>query len=37
MVVQLVHGARYAADNAHLVLGLYGERLNDYLGEFQNA
>ena len=37
MTVQLVHGARYAADNAHFVLGWYGERLNDYLGEFQNA
>lgn len=37
MVVALCHGTKYATDNAHLVMSLYGEKLEDYLREFNNA
>jgi hypothetical protein len=36
-VVQLCHGPVFAADNAHIVLGLYGETYDDYMKEFKNA
>ena len=36
-VVQLCHGPIFAAQNAHIVLGLYGETYDDYMKEFKNA
>ena len=36
-VVQLCHGPVFAAQNAHIVLGLYGETYDDYMKEFKNA
>ena len=36
-VVQLCHGPVFAAQNAHIVLGLYGETYEDYIKEFKNA
>ena len=36
-VVQLCHGPVFAAQNAHIVLGLYGETYDDYIKEFTNA
>jgi hypothetical protein len=35
--VQLCHGPVFAAQNAHIVLGLYGETYDDYMKEFKNA
>ena len=35
--VSIIHGAEYATKNAHLVLNLYAEKLEDYLKEFENA
>ena len=35
--ISIIHGAEYATKNAHLVLRLYGEKLEDYLKEFNNA
>jgi hypothetical protein len=37
MVVALCHGTKYATDNAHLVMALYGETLEDYMKEFSHA
>ncbi len=37
MVVALCHGTKYAIDNAHLVMALYGETLEDYMKEFSHA
>jgi hypothetical protein len=37
MVVALCHGTKYATDNAHLVMALYGETLEDYIKEFSHA
>lgn len=36
MVVNLCHGPTVAKDNAHLVMSLYGESLDDYMKEFQS-
>jgi len=36
-VVQIYHGPEFAAQNAHIVLGLYGETYDDYMKEFKNA
>jgi len=36
-VVQLCHGPVFAAQNAHIVLGLYGETYDNYMKEFKNA
>lgn len=36
-VVQIYHGPDFAAQNAHIVLGLYGETYDDYIKEFKNA
>ena len=36
-VVQLCHGAECAMQNAHHVMALYGEKLEDYLQEFSHA
>lgn len=35
--VLLVHGPQNAARVAHLVMSLYGERFEDYMGEFPRA
>ena len=35
--ISMIHGAEYATKNSHLVLNLYGEKLEDYLKEFKNA
>ena len=37
MAVQLTRGTEFATQNAHIVLGLYGENLDEYLGEFNHA
>lgn len=37
MAVQLTQGTEFATKNAHIVLGLYGETLEDYLKEFEHA
>jgi len=37
MAVSLTHGAGFATKNAHLVMDLYGEKLEDYMKEFSNA
>jgi hypothetical protein len=37
MVVALCHGTKYATENAHLVMALYGETLEDYMKEFGHA
>jgi len=37
MAVSLTHGAGFATKNAHLVMDLYGEKLEDYMKEFGNA
>ena len=37
MAVQIVHGPVIAAGNAHLVMRLYGENLDDYMKEFGHA
>lgn len=37
MAVGIVHGHKFASDNAHLVMGLYGESFEDYKKEFGNA
>ena len=37
MVVALCHGTQFATDNAHHVMNLYGETLEEYLEEFANA
>ncbi len=37
LVVALCNGTKYATDNANLVMSLYGEKLEDYLREFNNA
>jgi len=37
MVVSICHGPTAATKNAHLILQLYGEKLDDYLAEFQHA
>lgn len=36
-VVEICHGSVFAAQNAHIVLGLYGETYDDYMKEFKNA
>ena len=36
-VVQLCHGVKYAEENAHTVLSLYGETFEDYKKEFNYA
>ena len=36
-VVEICHGPIFAAQNAHIVLGLYGETYDDYMKEFKNA
>jgi hypothetical protein len=36
-VVGLVHGRHVAMQSAHLVMKLYGEKLDDYMKEFQHA
>lgn len=37
MVVQLCHGRQVAQSCAHHVMGMYGEKLDDYLKEFDHA
>lgn len=37
MVCALIHGSDWSAKNAHIVMGLYGEKLEDYLKEFNHA
>lgn len=37
MAVQITRGTEFATQNAHIVLGLYGENLDEYLGEFNHA
>lgn len=37
MVLNLVHGTKVATENADLVMKLYGETLEDYKKEFNNA
>ena len=37
MVGALCHGSTWATENAHIVMGLYGEKLEDYLKEFNYA
>jgi hypothetical protein len=37
MVLTLCNGTKYATDNAHLVMSLYGETFEDYMKEFGNA
>jgi len=37
IVMALCHGTKYATDNAHLVMALYGETLEDYMKEFSHA
>lgn len=37
IAVQLVHGPTAAAENAHLVMQLYGEKFDDYMQEFSHA
>ena len=37
MAVQICHGAKFANDNAHLVIELYGETFEDYMREFSHA
>lgn len=37
MVVGVVHGHQYAAENASSVMALYGETFNEYLREFDHA
>jgi len=37
MVGTLCHGYGWGKDNAHIILNLYGEKLDDYLKEFNHA
>lgn len=37
MAVQITRGTEFATQNAHIVLSLYGESLDDYLKEFHHA
>jgi hypothetical protein len=37
MAVQAYHGAKFANDNAHVVMELYGETFEDYMKEFGHA
>ncbi len=37
MAVTLTHGSDFATKNAHLIMALYGEKLEDYLKEFDHA
>ena len=37
MVGALCHGSVWATENAHIVMGMYGETLEDYLKEFNHA
>ena len=37
MSVTLTHGSDFATKNAHLIMALYGEQLEDYLKEFNHA
>lgn len=37
LAVQLCHGAEAATKVAHHVMSLYGEKLQDYMKEFENA
>jgi hypothetical protein len=37
LVVSLCHGPEATQEAAHLVLELYGESLEDYMKEFENA
>lgn len=37
LCVALVHGPKFAAENAHHVMALYGESLDYYLEEFNHA
>lgn len=36
-VVQICHGAKFATENAHVALGLYGEKYEDYKKEFDKC
>jgi hypothetical protein len=36
-VVEICHGPAFATQNAHIVLGLYGETYDEYVKEFKNA
>jgi hypothetical protein len=37
VAVQAYHGAKFANDNAHVVMELYGETFEDYMKEFGHA
>ena len=37
MAIQLCHGAKFANENAHLVMNLYGETFDEYMKEFYYA
>lgn len=37
MAVQLCHGPKFAIENAHLVMELYGETFDEYMKEFGHA
>ncbi len=37
MVVNLIHGPEVAAENAQMVMNLYGESLENYMKEFKHA
>ena len=37
LVCNLCHGPEWSIKNAHIIMGLYGETLEDYLKEFNNA
>lgn len=37
MAVQLCHGAKYAHENAHLVMQLYGETFEKYIKDFSHG
>ena len=37
MAMQLCHGAKFANENAHLVMELYGETFEEYMKEFGHA
>lgn len=37
IAVAIVHGNEYAVANSAKIMGMYGEKYADYLGEFQNA
>lgn len=37
MSMMIEHGPRYAMDNAHIALQMYGETFEEYMKEFNNA